>query len=101
MKLRLSLSRDREDEIRDSGMDAKAFQTYIYPDINTYYRVSTCYRQSSCMYPSWFYETFVWKGTPNNSEEKEEWITCALGGDHLEVVKNIVENGTYIEPEED
>ena len=97
--MKLTLSRYRENEIKDSEIDAKAFQTYIYPNIHTYYRVSTCYRRSSCMYPSWYYETFVWKGNPKNREEEEEHIADATGIGHLEVVKNIVENGMYIEPE--
>lgn len=97
MKIKLSLHRNREEEIKEKDYDDKAFQTYIFISDSEYVRVSTSYRPSSCDYvPSWYYETYVFQGSRIDKQKDEEWIADETGRDHLELVRSIAENGKYL-----
>ena len=66
--------------------------------------VSTCHRQSSSIYATWYYETFAWR---IENEKRVDWVADNSGASsiegalrqHREVCKQLIINGEYSEEE--
>lgn len=91
----LQLSSKRRNQIEESGQHSeRAFQTTVFTS-NGIFRVSSCYRLSSSIYPSWYYETFIYKF--NEETKKEDWIGDETDNNHLTVVEQILKDDDYKE----
>lgn len=93
----MRLNNEREDAIKATGIDGRAFQTTVFTS-NGIFRVSTCYRESSTIYPSWYYETYIYK---QKQDKTEDWIADETGNNHFNIVKRILELDDYKQIEDE
>lgn len=92
------LTNEQEDKIReDGGPSSKCILAIYIGDI----QLTTCYRQSSCYdYPTWFYETFVWR-TYEEPGKDRDLIGDVTGSDPFEVARRILQEGWPLKEVED
>ncbi|TXH59008.1 MAG: hypothetical protein E6Q97_00935 [Desulfurellales bacterium] len=79
-----------KDKIRESQRDQQLYATYLFKE----WLVTTAYRESSAMEPSWYEETLIWRIDIETAGHRE-LVADATRMGHWKACQRIVNDGEW------